>query len=412
MEPPIHPEELLLTWAKWPILGVQFNGYLSLSVTQNKFTKDTQSQPKNYRKSLQFHFVSIPFIFHVLFITIFSVLIICFGNKGYNAFKRLEELSSDATILAGYTLCGFIYTIGNRTWSLFSVKKSLVFWAYQVDKISLITPNLWDPESVRDLRKEIRTSFLRTVFFISIVMISLFLGDLILVDFLKISKYSVIADSFMGQSGPVVIAGLFWTYCYFSNAFLSVWLSFFVKIYAAAVSSIRAEVKLGKITGTKIARISKAYSILIKLVNHFNAKMGRRIFLEVGFNLIFILGSTYFVIVSVKVGEIGNMLTNLTSAVLSMHVLYIYGNDGEKLEAARVQLVTLLCELEGNWEMGVADKQIRDFQMKVKTCKLRITPENYFKLDRSFILSVLPILMTLLIVLAQFRDSDEKGGTR
>lgn len=32
--------------------------------------------------------------------------------------------------------------------------------------------------------------------------------------------------------------------------------------------------------------------------------------------------------------------------------------------------------------------QIRDFQRKVTTCKLLITPANYFTLNRSFILSV------------------------
>ncbi|XP_035708106.1 uncharacterized protein LOC118435792 [Folsomia candida] len=136
--------------------------------------------------------------------------------------------------------------------------------------------------------------------------------------------------------------------------------------------------------------------------------MGRRIFLDVGFNIIYILASTYFAIVSGKMGDLGTVLTNILCTLLSLHVLYEYGKDGENLEVARVKLVKLLCaveEGEGQYEMGVANK-IRDFRRKVTTCKLRITPENFFTLNRSFILSILSILMTLLIVLAQFRDSE------
>lgn len=352
-------EELLIKWAKWPIFGVQFNGHLSLSVISRKLNNDVESQPKKYRKSLQFHFYSVPFVFHALLLTIFSVIIICFGQTGYSAFKRMEKLSSDAGILAAYSLCGFSYTMGIRIWSLIRVKKNLAFWTYQVDKVRLIQPNLWDFKTVSDLQKEIRASFLRTVFFLCAVLMTVFCSDFILVDIFQISKYSVITDSVLGQNGPILVGGLLWTYSYFSNAFLSLWLSFFIKLYSAGVSSIRGEFEGGKITGAQISRLSKTYNVLVNLVDHFNDEMGGRIFLEVGFNLIFILGSTYFIIVSGKMGEYGNAITNATCALLSMHVLYVYGNDCENLEVARLKLVNLLCEVEesdGPWEMGAANK--------------------------------------------------------
>ncbi|OXA55114.1 hypothetical protein Fcan01_10733 [Folsomia candida] len=353
------PEELLLKWAKWPIFGVQFNGYFVLSITPRKLQSDIESQEKKGKKSLQFNFFSIPFIFHLLFLIIFSILLIWWGNEGFGSFNRLQKLSSDATILTGYIICGFVYTIGGRIWGFVSVKQNLAFWTYQVDKVALITPNLWDPETVSDLQKKIRTSFTRTVYLLCTVLIMLFFNNVILVDILQISKPSIISDSIVTKNGPVLITRLLWVYSYFSFVFFSIWLNFFVKLYAAAVSSIRIELEGVKISGARITRLSKTYGVLIKSVDHFNEEMGGRIFLEVGFNLIVMLCSTYFVIVSAKLGEIGSILMNLIGALLSVHVLYVYGNDGENLEVARAKLANLLCEIEEwevPWEMGGANK--------------------------------------------------------
>ncbi|OXA55121.1 hypothetical protein Fcan01_10734 [Folsomia candida] len=382
MKSPISPErsldceELLLKWAKWPLLGVQFNGYLSLSVTPRKFENHIKSRTKECKKSLQFNFLSIPFIFHLLFITICPVLAILWGNENFGAYVHLRKVSSDAVIMASNMICGFSYTIGNRIWSLLCSRKHLAFWTYQVNKIALLTPNLWDPNIVLDLQNKIRTSFFRTAFFLPVIVFSLFVSNFIFVDILQISNYGIMTSSYLNQSKPVVIIGLLGTYCIFSHGFFSIWLNFFVKMYSAA------------------------------LVDHFNDRMGRRIVLEVGFNLIYILVATYFAIVAGKMGDLGAVLTTIMCTLLSMHVLYAYGNDGEDLEVARVKLMKLLCEVEEReYEIGVANKILK-FRRKVTTCTLRITPENFFTLDRSFILSILSILMTLLIVLAQFRDSE------
>ncbi|OXA55115.1 hypothetical protein Fcan01_10732 [Folsomia candida] len=355
----LDPEELLLKWAKWPLLGVQFNGYLSFSVSSRKFKMDIKSAPKDCKKTLQFNFFSIPFLFHLLFVTTFSVVTILWGHENYGAFTHLRKVSPDFVIMAGNMICGFSYTIGNRIWSLLCSKKYLAFWTYQVDKIALITPNLWDPNTVLDLQKKIRTSFFRTVFLLCTVTFSLLFSNLILVDTLKISNHGIITSSYLNKSRQIVIVGLLGTYCVFSHVFFSIWLNFFVKTYSAAVSSLRVELEGWSISGAKISRLSKNYSILIELVDHFNDRMGRRIVLEVGFNLIYILASTYLAIVSGKMGDIGAVLTTVMCTLLSMQVLYEYGNDGENLEVERVKLVKLLCaveEGEGQYEIGVANK--------------------------------------------------------
>ncbi|XP_035707618.1 uncharacterized protein LOC118435543 [Folsomia candida] len=96
---------------------------------------------------------------------------------------------------------------------------------------------------------------------------------------------------------------------------------------------------------------------------------------------------------------------------MSIRTLYTYGDEGENLEQNRILLIKRLCDVKGNNFGIVGMEKLKFLNRKVINCKLSISPGNFFTLNRSFVLSIWSVLITLLIVMAQVRDSDEMGST-
>lgn len=230
-----------------------------------------------------------------------------------------------------------------------SINKTLGFWTYQCDKFNLISLATWNLEIVTNLRKEISKSFFRNVALFCFLLGTICFSDLFFVTIFKFSKPTVISETFRKNPVSLAIGGFFWIYFNFFHCCLCIWLSVFIKLYTAGVHAIRGQVECNVLTVQKISQISKSYDVLISLVDHYNDQVGLRIFLDVAYNLIYVLWSTYFAIVSIKLGDFGNAATTFATTVMSFYVLYLYGNDGENLEVARTQLVKILCQLGDNY---------------------------------------------------------------
>ncbi|XP_035702407.1 uncharacterized protein LOC118433966 [Folsomia candida] len=422
-----HTEDLLLSVGNLPIRGLQIIGYLPLSVVQVPviINNDDNHPPKTLPlKSLQFRWTGIPFLSQIFTLTFLAVFVTYFfkHSQDQESLYQLTSLTSDSIIIG--ILCTSCLTncIVNRVHALACVRQTLRFWRFQCNQVGKIA-NLWNvPELVEDLRKQNRNIFFKISILLVLPLVFIAIDALWGVGIQDAQNGMIITPVAVVL---MVSGGIFWIYLAYTNVLLNNWLTFFVRIYTTVLTGILREVdqhsaleslfvNAGAESIGSFNDASDAYDILIKLVDGFNDSFGIRILVEVGVYIVWILGCTYFAMVAWKVGRLCTCATNISASILAMYALYNYGNHGELLSQKRILLMKKLSQIRTQNLGRMECEEVKSLLRKVKNCDLNITAGHFFVLHRTFVLSILSVLMTLLIVMTQFRDKDEtqKYGVR
>ncbi|XP_035701951.1 uncharacterized protein LOC118433804 [Folsomia candida] len=416
-----HTEDLLLRIGKLPIYGLQFVGYLPLSVVQVPVITGNgikHAPSKISLQSLKFRWTGISFLSQVSLFIFCTVFLIYFSIvHPHGSFDDITPLTSDSIIITILSTTCVTNCIANRIHALLNVRQTLKFWRFQCNQVEKIA-NLWNvPELVEDLRKKNRNIFFQFTFLLIIPLVCLTAVDVIFNALWGVENQQ--KNSIKLINIVIILAGgTFWVYLAYTNVLLNNWLTFFVRIYITVLTGILREVEkycattklfINACTDStfSLTHASDAYDILIKLVDSFNDTFGIRILIEVGVYIVWILGCTYFAMVSMKVRQFGSCTTNIAASILAMYSLYNYGNHGEILSQKRVLLIKKLSQVRTRNLRKMECKEVKSFIQKVQNCDLNITAGHFFVLHRTFVLSILSVLMTLLIVMAQFRNQDE-----
>ncbi|OXA44406.1 hypothetical protein Fcan01_20957 [Folsomia candida] len=408
-------EYQLLTLGKYPILGVQLIGYFPLSVTQYPVTLPTDKSKSiissETLKALKFRWLGFPFLSQFIFVLFLILASLTSMEPSYKKanMDRYSNLSSDFVIITAVSMCCTGNAVVNRVYGLLTVRKTLKVWQVHCHLLQQVH-RIWNDEGIlTKLKESARRHFFRSGLLLLLPGIMIALSDYIFVNLLSISKKNIIGEMVQRRDILLLMGALFWLYFSYANIFLSGWITFYIKLYNLVLCGILRNIK--NFEDAKILdEVSSVYDVLIELVSVFNDSLGARLFVEVAVNIAWTLGCTYFSFVCWKIDELGGTCTNMLAAFLAMRTLYIYGNECENLEQSRVELVTKLSQIGAHNFDEVQDKKVQCLTRKVINCKLWINPGNFFVLNRSFVLSILSVLMTILIVMAQFRDSDELNG--
>ncbi|OXA54490.1 hypothetical protein Fcan01_10788 [Folsomia candida] len=417
-------EDLLLTLLKYPLLGVQIIGYVPLTITQTPVQTPSKikSTPR-YTKSLQFRWLRTSVLSQLVLLVLFSAFsyLVIAPDQQTDAFDQYNKLSTDLVIVSVISFLSLTNTMGNRIYGYFTVRRTLAFWQMHCHQLQKIA-NIWShPEFTNLFRKQVRVQFCWTIFFLHLPISTTLFGDLILTKVFGFPSKTSVFKIMQTENFALFWGLVFWIYLTYSHILLSNWITFFVKIYNLVLKCVIKEVeKIAKsndaaagnyahdfVTLDKIEEVTRAYDVISGLVDYFNEKLSVRLVGEVWICIIWILGCIYFSIVSYKMAEIGSMLTNMFAAGMTMRTLYTYGDEGENLEQNRILLIKRLCDVNNLGKVGT--KKLKFLNRKVINCKLSISPGNFFTLNRSFVLSIWSVLITLIIVMAQVRDSDEMG---
>ncbi|OXA65231.1 putative gustatory receptor 28b [Folsomia candida] len=299
-----HTEDLLLRIGKLPIYGLQFVGYLPLSVVQVPVITGNgikHAPSKISLQSLKFRWTGISFLSQVSLFIFCTVFLIYFSIvHPHGSFDDITPLTSDSIIITILSTTCVTNCIANRIHALLNVRQTLKFWRFQCNQVEKIA-NLWNvPELVEDLRKKNRNIFFQFTFLLIIPLVCLTAVDVI---------------------------------------FNALW------------------------------GVENQQKNSIKLIN-----------------IVIILAA---------------------ASILAMYSLYNYGNHGEILSQKRVLLIKKLSQVRTRNLRKMECKEVKSFIQKVQNCDLNITAGHFFVLHRTFVLSILSVLMTLLIVMAQFRNQDE-----
>ncbi|OXA53410.1 hypothetical protein Fcan01_10154 [Folsomia candida] len=421
---PTTVEDLLLPVVKYPLLGVQIIGYVPLTVTQTQAKIDSKITPTPQKiKFLQFRLLGVPVLFQIFTFITFSIFSYLFfasdQQRGGLHIHHYSQLSTDLIIISAMVFFSLINAIGSRIHGLFSVRDTLEFWQMQCRQLAKISKILTHPEFTDLLKKQVNSQFCWTIFFLLFPMLTIPGFDWVFFKGFGLESFRVTGLRVTMEKDSSLFWGVMaWIYFTYSHIFLSNWVTFFVMIYNLVLKCVIEEVETLRMSDDlqdfvnfdKIDEVTRSYDMILGLVDYFNKKLSVRLIGEVCIGIVWILGCTYFAMISYKTGEMGSTLTNLLVAGMAMRSLYTYGNEGENLEQNRIVLVKALCDVRGtNLGPGGIEK-LRFLKEKVINCKLGITPGNFFTLNRSFVLSIWSGLITLLLVMAQFRDSDEMGN--
>ncbi|OXA54369.1 hypothetical protein Fcan01_10395 [Folsomia candida] len=316
MEDQPRVEHLLLTLLKYPLLGVQIIGYVPLTIIlQNETPSKIKSLP--LKKSLHFRWLSIPVLSQLFLVIFFLLIFIVFmtTDQQTEKFHQFSQVSTDIIIITVMTLIALVNALGNR--------------------INGFATFCW------------------TVFFLLLPIFTILSVDLIIAKVFGESSNASVLKMVQDPDISLLWGIIFWIYFTYSHTLFSNWITCFVKIYNLVLTCVIKEVETMKsdqdfVTLDKIDEITRAYDVILELVDYFNDKLSVRLVSEVWISIVWILGSIYMSLVSYKMGEFGTMLTNLLASGMAMRTLYTYGNEGENLEQNRITLVKRLCNVKGN----------------------------------------------------------------
>ncbi|OXA53409.1 hypothetical protein Fcan01_10155 [Folsomia candida] len=421
---PTSVENLLLPILKYPLLGVQIIGYVPLTTVQKpvEIIFKIKSSPQ-LSKSLQFCWLGIPVLAQLFTLVAFSIFSYLFftsdQQKGGFHVHQYSQLSTDFIIVSSMTLISLINAIGSRIHGFFTVRDTLEFWRMHCHELAKISKIWTHPEFTDLLRKQVQSQFFWTIFCVFFPIFTIPFFDLILFNAFGVSSFRVSGLRMVVEMDFSLFLGIiFWMYFTYLHILLSNWITFFVMVYNLVLKCAIKEVEALRMSDDlqdfvrleKIDDVTRSYDVVLGLVDYFNEKLGVRLVCEVVNSIAWVLGCTYYAIISYKMGEIGSMLTNLLAGGMAIRSLYTYGDHGETLEQNRIILVKRLCDVKGTNLGPCGMEKLRFLKEKVINCKLGITPGKFFTLNRSFVLSVWSALFTLLVVMAQLRDSDEMGS--
>lgn len=174
-----HIEDLLLSVGKYPIRGVQFIGYLPLSVVS--IVSICPDGRKLKLKSLLFRWSRIPFISQIAFLLGYAVIISYFVkvSQDKNAIDPLIAVASDSVIILTLTISCCLNSVGNRFLGLINVRETLKFWDDHCKLLERIGPLWTTPKTLKRLRLQCRNHFVRNCVLLSIPVICILSADTI-----------------------------------------------------------------------------------------------------------------------------------------------------------------------------------------------------------------------------------------
>lgn len=346
-------ENLLISLGKYPIFSVQFLGYLPLSVN-TQISSQSNKCPHRKFKTLRFRWFGPSFLLNVFIFTAGIVFLFVFTKYVHEsgAFEKFRKFPSDFIILGIFTGCWLSNVITNRIHGLLHVRGTQKFWNFHCYELGKISTCFYEQsEQVRNLKRQIRHLFIRCIILMLLPAISVILNELVLINILGVSSPTLVEEQ-RKNSAVGAISSIFGIYFSYGHILFGVWVTFFIKLYILLLEWIIGEVEkfrmfsLYKDNFNILDGVSDAYDNLTDLIQYFNQFMGSRLVTEVVINIIWILGCMYFDIATWAVGNIGSSITNICAALLAIHTLYLYGNEGEKLKKGRLDLIRILSRIK------------------------------------------------------------------